>query len=158
MYLFQKATHAKSFRKLDDEWPESICHHVGCQSVSYVLSVQCEVLSRGSWGSVWVSVCVCVCLCPCVCESVYVCVRVSWGSAWVSACVGVCMCLHVCTERDTTRGGVLQSDCPAALHCRRWKRHTGLAAERQLERTRNETKRNAKRNETRNETRNEIRN
>ena len=74
----------------------------------------------------------------------------------MSACVGVCMCLHVCTERDTTRGGVLQSDCPAALHCRRWKRHTGLAAERQLERTRNETKRNAKRNETKRETKYET--
>ena len=74
----------------------------------------------------------------------------------MSACVGVCMCLHVCTERDTTRGGVLQSDCPAALHCRRWKRHTGLAAERQLERTRNETKRNAKRNETKRETKRET--
>ena len=29
--------------KLDDEWPESIFHHVGSQSVSYLLSVQCEV-------------------------------------------------------------------------------------------------------------------
>ena len=28
---------------LDDEWPESIFHHVGSQSVSYLLSVQCEV-------------------------------------------------------------------------------------------------------------------
>jgi len=27
---------------LDDEWPESIFHHVGSQSVSYLLSVQCE--------------------------------------------------------------------------------------------------------------------
>ena len=34
--------------KLDDEWPESIFHHVGSQSVSYLLSVQCEVLSRVS--------------------------------------------------------------------------------------------------------------
>ena len=32
--------------KLDDEWPESIFHHVGSQSVSYLLSVQCEVPSR----------------------------------------------------------------------------------------------------------------
>ena len=32
--------------KLDDEWPESIFHHVGSQSASYLLSVQCEVLSR----------------------------------------------------------------------------------------------------------------
>ena len=30
-------------QKLDDEWPESIFHHVGSQSVSYLLSVQCEV-------------------------------------------------------------------------------------------------------------------
>ena len=30
-------------RKLDDEWPESMFHHVGSQSVSYLLSVQCEV-------------------------------------------------------------------------------------------------------------------
>ena len=29
--------------QLDDEWPESIFHHVGSQSVSYLLSVQCEV-------------------------------------------------------------------------------------------------------------------
>ena len=35
-------------RKLDDEWPESIFHHVGSQSASYLLSVQCEVLSRVS--------------------------------------------------------------------------------------------------------------
>ena len=35
-------------KKLDDEWPESIFHHVGSQSVSYLLSVQCEVLSRVS--------------------------------------------------------------------------------------------------------------
>ena len=34
--------------QLDDEWPESIFHHVGSQSVSYLLSVQCEVLSRVS--------------------------------------------------------------------------------------------------------------
>ena len=34
--------------ELDDEWPESIFHHVGSQSVSYLLSVQCEVLSRVS--------------------------------------------------------------------------------------------------------------
>ena len=33
---------------LDDEWPESIFHHVGSQSASYLLSVQCEVLSRVS--------------------------------------------------------------------------------------------------------------
>ena len=33
---------------LDDEWPESSFHHVGSQSVSYVSSVQCEVLSRES--------------------------------------------------------------------------------------------------------------
>ena len=32
-----------NFVKLDDEWPESIFHHVGSQSVSYVLSVPCEV-------------------------------------------------------------------------------------------------------------------
>ena len=60
--------------KLDDEWPESIFHHVGSQSVSYLLSVQCEVLSRVSWGSVWVSVCVYLCLC--VYESLSVCVCV----------------------------------------------------------------------------------
>ena len=35
-------------QKLDDEWPERIFHHVGSQSVSYLLSVQCEVLSRVS--------------------------------------------------------------------------------------------------------------
>ena len=34
--------------KLGDEWPESIFHRVGSQSVSYLLSVQCEVLSRVS--------------------------------------------------------------------------------------------------------------
>ena len=34
--------------KLDDKWPESIFHHVGTQSASYLLSVQCEVLSRVS--------------------------------------------------------------------------------------------------------------
>ena len=34
--------------KLDDEWPKSIFHHVGSQSVSYLLSVQCEVPSRVS--------------------------------------------------------------------------------------------------------------
>ena len=34
--------------KLDDEWPESIFHHVGSQRASYLLSVQCEVLSRVS--------------------------------------------------------------------------------------------------------------
>ena len=33
-------------RNLDDEWPQCIFHHVGGQSVSYLLSVQCEVLSR----------------------------------------------------------------------------------------------------------------
>ena len=27
-------------RKLDDEWPESIFHHVGSQSASYPVSVQ----------------------------------------------------------------------------------------------------------------------
>ena len=37
-----------SVQKLDDEWPESIFHHVGSQSVSYLLSVQYEVLSRVS--------------------------------------------------------------------------------------------------------------
>ena len=37
-----------SLFKLDDEWPESIFHRVGSQSVSYLLSVQCEVLSRVS--------------------------------------------------------------------------------------------------------------
>ena len=37
-----------SQEQLDDEWPESIFHHVGSQSVSYLLSVQCEVLSRVS--------------------------------------------------------------------------------------------------------------
>ena len=42
MYLKQ------TYKKLDDEWPESIFHHVGSQSVSYLLSVQCEVLSRVS--------------------------------------------------------------------------------------------------------------
>ena len=31
------------YKKLDDEWPESILHHVGSQSVSYLLSVQCEL-------------------------------------------------------------------------------------------------------------------
>ena len=35
-------------QKLDGEWPESIFHHVGSQSASYLLSVQCEVLSRVS--------------------------------------------------------------------------------------------------------------
>ena len=35
-------------KKLDDEWPESIFHHVGSQSARYLLSVQCEVLSRVS--------------------------------------------------------------------------------------------------------------
>ena len=35
-------------KKLDDEWPESIFHHVGSQSASYLLSVQCEVISRVS--------------------------------------------------------------------------------------------------------------
>ena len=34
--------------RLDDEWPESIFHHVGTQSASYLLSVHCEVLSRVS--------------------------------------------------------------------------------------------------------------
>ena len=38
----------KTKKQLDDEWPESIFHHVGSQSVSYLLSVQCEVLSRVS--------------------------------------------------------------------------------------------------------------
>ena len=33
----------KPKKSLDDEWPESIFHHVGSQSVSYLLSVQCEV-------------------------------------------------------------------------------------------------------------------
>ena len=28
---------------IDDEWPECIFHHVGSQSASYLLSVQCEV-------------------------------------------------------------------------------------------------------------------
>ena len=46
---------------------------------------------------------------------------------------GARMTLSEPAERDETRGGVLQSDCPAAPHCRRWKRHAGLAAERQLE-------------------------
>ena len=27
-------------KKLDDEWPESIFHHVGSQSASYPVSVQ----------------------------------------------------------------------------------------------------------------------
>ena len=35
-----------STQKLDDEWPESIFHHVGSQSASYLLSVRCEVLRR----------------------------------------------------------------------------------------------------------------
>ena len=34
---------AQGHQQLDDEWPESIFHHVGSQSVSYLLSVQCEV-------------------------------------------------------------------------------------------------------------------
>ena len=38
----------KQTGKLDDEWLESIFHHVRSQSVSYLLSVQCEVLSRVS--------------------------------------------------------------------------------------------------------------
>ena len=33
-------------RKLDDEWPECIFHHVGSQSASYPVSVRCEVLRR----------------------------------------------------------------------------------------------------------------
>ena len=36
-------------------------------------------------------------------------------------------------QRDTTRGDVLSSDCQAAPHCRRWKRHAGLPREKQLE-------------------------
>ena len=35
-------------KKLDDEWPESIFHHVGSLSASYLLSVQYEVLSQVS--------------------------------------------------------------------------------------------------------------
>ena len=42
------AARTKMQNTLDDEWPESIFHHVGSQSVSYLLSVQCEVLSRVS--------------------------------------------------------------------------------------------------------------
>ena len=45
LLLFQ---YPKNISQLDDEWPESIFHHVGSQSVSYLLSVQCEVLSRVS--------------------------------------------------------------------------------------------------------------
>ena len=41
-------TNQRKWDKLDDEWPESIFHHVGSQSASYLLSVQCEVLSRVS--------------------------------------------------------------------------------------------------------------
>ena len=36
-------------------------------------------------------------------------------------------------QRDTTRGDVLSSNCQAAPHCRRWKRHAGLPREKQLE-------------------------
>ena len=32
--------HAAYKRVLDDEWPESIFHHVGSQSASYPVSVQ----------------------------------------------------------------------------------------------------------------------
>ena len=35
-------------KKLDDEWPESIFHHVGSQSASHLSSVRCEVLRRFS--------------------------------------------------------------------------------------------------------------
>ena len=35
-------------QQLDDGWPESIVHHVVSQSVSYLASVLCEVLSRVS--------------------------------------------------------------------------------------------------------------
>ena len=35
-------------KQLDDEWPKNIFHHVGSQSVSCLLSVQCEVSSRVS--------------------------------------------------------------------------------------------------------------
>ena len=68
---------------LDDEWPESIFHHVGSQSASYPVSVQWEVWSRVSWGSVWVSVRVSmsvwkwVCVCVCSCK--------------LRECVGVCV-------------------------------------------------------------------
>ena len=42
------AGHRTIHKKLDDEWPENIFHHVGSQSANYLLSVQCEVLSRVS--------------------------------------------------------------------------------------------------------------
>ena len=36
----------RKLKQLDDEWPESIFHHVGSQSASYPVSVRCEVLRR----------------------------------------------------------------------------------------------------------------
>ena len=83
---------------IDDEWPESIFHHVGSQSVSYLLSVQCEVLSRVSWGSVWVSVCVSMSvymsLCLCVCPSkLRQCVGLCVWCVYMSPSLSVCPCL-----------------------------------------------------------------
>ena len=37
IFVFKDRTF--SGKKLDDEWPESIFHHVGSQSASYLLSV-----------------------------------------------------------------------------------------------------------------------
>ena len=68
-------------KKLDDEWPESIFHHVGSQSVSYLLSDQCEVLSR-------VFICVCVCMSLCLCVS----------PSKLRQCVGLCVCVSTSQE------------------------------------------------------------
>ena len=35
-------------KKLDNEWPENLFHHVGSLSASSLLSVQCEVSNRVS--------------------------------------------------------------------------------------------------------------
>ena len=40
-----RKTEKEKLKELDDKWPESIFHHVGNHSASYLLSVQCEVLS-----------------------------------------------------------------------------------------------------------------
>ena len=59
--------------QLDDEWPESIFHHVGSQSVSYLLSVQCEVFKSRELR---------------LCEGLCVCI-------YVRAYMSLCLCVRV---------------------------------------------------------------
>ena len=63
----------KKHTQLDDEWPESIFHHVGSQSVSYLLSVQCEVFKSRELR---------------LCEGLCVCI-------YVRAYMSLCLCVRV---------------------------------------------------------------